>query len=74
MENVVERRLGRVEDVSRMLGQSKSKTHKDFRMGRLPRPIRIGRNLRWDLLELGEWVTAGCPSAEKWESQKGAPR
>jgi predicted DNA-binding transcriptional regulator AlpA len=35
--------------------------------GRLPRPIRLGRAVRWDRRELEQWIAAGAPTREAWE-------
>lgn len=39
--------------------------------GRLPRPIRFGRSVRWSAEELREWLAAGAPSRDRWEAMKG---
>lgn len=40
--------------------------------GRLPRPIKLGRSVRWPVDELRAWLAAGAPSRDKWEAmQKG---
>ena len=36
--------------------------------GRLPRPIRLGRSVRWRRGELLEWLDAGCPPRDRWET------
>ena len=35
--------------------------------GRLPRPIRLGRSVRWRASEIHLWIDEGCPSQHKWE-------
>jgi len=35
--------------------------------GRLPRPFRLGRAVRWSVDELLAWQRAGCPLREHWE-------
>lgn len=42
--------------------------------GRLPRPIRLGRSVRWNLSDLIAWRDAGCPSRDAWEQMKAAGR
>lgn len=39
--------------------------------GRLPRPIRLGRSVRWPREELVRWIAAGAPSRDAWETMKG---
>jgi len=36
--------------------------------GRLPRPIRLGRAVRWSRSELLAWLDAGAPSRDRWEA------
>ena len=40
---------------------------------RIPLPLRLGlgRCLRWSVLELLEWVAAGCPRRTEWIEQRG---
>lgn len=42
--------------------------------GRLPRPIRFGRACRWPVEELRNWVAAGAPSRDVWESRRDERR
>lgn len=35
--------------------------------GKLVRPVRIGRSVRWRLAEVREWIDAGCPGLREWE-------
>jgi predicted DNA-binding transcriptional regulator AlpA len=36
--------------------------------GRLPRPIRLGRVTRWRADEIRDWLAAGAPARDRWES------
>ena len=38
--------------------------------GRLPRPARYGRAVRWNLAELRAWQDAGSPPRDRWEQIK----
>ena len=38
--------------------------------GRLPKPIRLGRSVRWARKELEAWLAAGAPSRDAWESMR----
>jgi predicted DNA-binding transcriptional regulator AlpA len=38
--------------------------------GRLPRPVRFGRSVRWSVAELRDWLESGAPSREKWEKMR----
>ena len=40
--------------------------------GRLPAPVRIGGSVRWRLSEIEEWLKAGCPSRQEFETRKEA--
>lgn len=35
--------------------------------GRLPRPIRLGRSVRWRAEEFRDWLAAGAPPRDRWE-------
>ena len=39
--------------------------------GRLPRPIRLGRSVRWNAAELREWMQAVAPERSTWEAMRG---
>jgi predicted DNA-binding transcriptional regulator AlpA len=39
-------------------------------MGRIPKPIRIGRKPFWRPEDIKAWVVAGCPDRETWEVLK----
>jgi len=34
--------------------------------GELPRPVTVGRAIRWRRDELVAWVRAGCPRRDRW--------
>ncbi|HEY1599473.1 MAG TPA: helix-turn-helix domain-containing protein [Pirellulales bacterium] len=36
--------------------------------GRLPKPIRLGRAVRWSVEELRAWLAAGSPERSRWEA------
>ena len=38
--------------------------------GLIPRPIRIGRSVRWRAAEIEAWLAAGAPSRDKWEATR----
>ena len=55
-------------DMAEFLGISAKKISQLRCTDRLPLPCRlgIGNCLRWSVLELLEWVEAGCPRRVKW--------
>jgi len=43
--------------------------------GRLPRPIRLGRSVRFRASDIEQWIELGCPPRERWEAMRqGAAR
>lgn len=42
--------------------------------GRLPRPIRFGRAVRWLVDEFHDWLAAGAPARDAWEAMKVTKR
>jgi len=60
-------------DMAAFLGVSKARVHYLVGTGRIPPPIRLGygRCSRWSVMELLEWVEAGCPRRDDWIEQRG---
>lgn len=69
---VIRRRLIPAAAAAAKCGKSTSGWLKDWRAGRTPAPIRLGRSVRWDEAELDAWISAGCPCRERWETIKEA--
>ena len=40
--------------------------------GRLPRPVRVGGKVLWQLSEIRGWLEAGAPDRKTWEAIKAA--
>ena len=40
--------------------------------GKLPRPVRIGRSVRWSRSTIIAWIAAGCPDRADWEAMTAA--
>jgi len=55
---------------SRLLCCSKRHIEKLNREGLLPTPTHLGRLIRWDVRELAQWVSAGGPARDVWDSMK----
>lgn len=36
--------------------------------GKMPRPVRIMRAVRWRAAEIDEWIRRGCPSTSEFEA------
>jgi len=53
--------------VAEMLSISERHVRKLNAQGLLPRPISLGRCVRWNVSELEQWHAAGAPSREQWE-------
>ena len=56
--------------VAKLLSISKRHVHALNASGRLPRPIRLGRSVRWRADEIRAWLDAGCPPRDKWEEMR----
>ena len=41
---------------------------------KIPRPIRLGRSVRWPVAEIENWMAAGAPDRQRWEIIKSAQR
>ena len=49
-------------EVARLLGLGPRTVWGMANSGRMPRPIKIGRTVRWNYEALRKWVDAGCPN------------
>jgi excisionase family DNA binding protein len=58
-------RLGDVQTVARMLSCSVRHVYRMADSNRMPRPLRLGALVRWDLDTIDQWIKAGCPSGHK---------
>jgi excisionase family DNA binding protein len=53
------------DEVARMMGVSERTLWRLASAGSVPEPVRIGRNTRWRLAEIREWIERGCPNAAR---------
>lgn len=60
------------EQVGRLLGgvsvATVERLHANGRLG--PRPVRLGKLVRWRRDELEAWIKAGLPCREVWEKRR----
>ena len=41
---------------------------------KLPKPVRLGRSVRWPVTEIESWLDAGAPDRQKWQAMRGNQR
>lgn len=58
-------------ELAAFLGVSRATVCRMNSAGKLPRPIRFNRAVRWDCWTIEEWVSDGCPPRDKWEAERG---
>ena len=63
------RRLGDVKTVAAKLCCSCRHVYRLAHSNQIPRPLRLGSLVRWDVDELDGWIAAGCPSIRKGTSR-----
>lgn len=68
-----ERLVLTAEELADLLGISRAHLFRLHSRGLVPRPLRLGRSLRWDRATIVRWLAAGAPPRERWESMQ-APR
>lgn len=56
------------EEVAERLGISRAHVFRLQNSGHLPRPVRLGRSVRWPCAVLESWLAAGAPPRERWEA------
>jgi len=60
------------DEVANLLGISTRHLWSLNSSGRLPRPVRFGRAVRWPIDELRAWLAAGAPERSRWETIREA--
>lgn len=60
-----EAQLVDVDTVAAMLGVSSRMVRQLRDCGKLPKPVSLGRLIRWRRTEIVEWLEAGCPRIER---------
>lgn len=58
------------EELAELLGISKRHLWSLNAKAKLPRPVRLGRSVRWSLPEVRDWLAAGAPDREAWERSR----
>ena len=61
-------------DAAALLGISRAHLHNLRSSGRIPKPERLGRAVRWSVEELLAWSRAGCPARDRWETLRESSR
>lgn len=66
----VEAALVDADAAAAMCGIHRATWYKAVSNGKAPASVRIGGVVRWRRTELEEWIAAGCPARQKWESMR----
>ena len=59
-----------IPQMARLLGWGESVVRQRDKQGLLPAPLRFGGTIQWRRREIIDWISAGCPTRQKWESLK----
>ena len=54
-----------VPDVAGLLNCSKQHVRRLADSGRMPRPVKLGALVRWNRVEIEQWLAAGCPDPRR---------
>ena len=57
-------------ELARRLALSRRKIWQLNSTGGLPKPLRIGRSVRWDEGDVELWFSLNCPNREQFEQAK----
>lgn len=57
--------LMRVGEVAEKLRVSVRTVWRLHSSGRIPKPLRLGNNVRWRSNEIADWISSGCPEVKK---------
>ncbi len=52
------------EELARIMDISERTLWRLLSGGKVPQPVRSGRNTRWRLAEVEEWIARGCPAGK----------
>jgi len=63
-------RLGNVQAVAEMLGVSCEHVRRLNDRGAMPKAIRLGRSIRWDLNAVESWIAESCPDFSKQRGRR----
>lgn len=55
-------------ELARRLGVSLRHIRRLDSAGKLPTPIRLGRSVRWPVVEIEAWLAAGAPDRVTWSA------
>ena len=59
------KRLGTVDDVATMCSIAAETVRRLTDRGAMPKPVRLGRAVRYRLNEIEAWISDGCPNMSK---------
>ena len=59
------KRLGTVDDVAAMCSIASETVRRLTDRGAMPKPVRLGRAVRYRLNEIEAWISDGCPNLSK---------
>jgi excisionase family DNA binding protein len=54
-----------VAQVAELLNCSQRQVYRLSDAGKMPRPVRLGRLIRWDRDSLMRWIAEGCPPVRR---------
>ena len=57
--------------IAELLGCSSRHVRRLADAGRMPRPVHIGRLVRWLRADVDQWLAAGCPRVRNVTNRKG---
>ena len=60
-------------EVARALAVGDRTVWKLVSAARIPKPVRIGRCVRWRTDDIASWIDAGCPARDRWEALVAQP-
>jgi predicted DNA-binding transcriptional regulator AlpA len=63
-----------LEQMAGILQKGIDTVYRWIELGKVPKPIRLGKAPMWVRQDVYDWLAAGSPSASEWQARRAAAR
>jgi len=72
MTTITKTQLLRARELAAILHVSQRHVWRISKVGKLPRPVKVGKCVRWLQSDIETWLDMGCPSQKQFQKRKAA--